>query len=74
MSSCHASSARCDEKQRVVIGGEERRETVHCIHPVRGYETLFGFITSRRDGREGREEVRKLAGSEIWETYTGSGL
>jgi hypothetical protein len=74
MSTCHATSARCDEQQRVVINGEERLETVHNIHPVRGYQTLFGFVVPRRDGRDGREMVRLLAGSDVWKPYTGSGL
>jgi hypothetical protein len=53
-----------------VIDGEEREETVHNVHAVGGYGALFGFVT-RRDGRE---EVRKMTSSEVWETYEGSGL
>lgn len=70
-STCH-SSARCDENQRVMLSGEERQETVHNVHGVQGYDLLFGFV-KRRDG-DGREGVRKVAGSDVWEPYTGSGL
>jgi hypothetical protein len=68
---CHASSVRCDEQQIVKIGSTESRATVHNIHPVDGYSTLFGFV-KEASGR--RAEVRLLAGNEKWEEYNGMGL
>jgi hypothetical protein len=37
--------------------------------------TFEGYTCSHfRAFTKGREEVRKVTGSEIWETFTGSGL
>jgi hypothetical protein len=74
MSKCHATSEICLENQQATI---EQSVTVHCIHPVRGYRLLFGFVNmppgpGAPEGRRAR--VRKVEGGDTWQEYERSGL
>ena len=70
MHACNRGSTRCDENQSAVIEGVLCTVMVHCIHPVRGYSTLFGYVR----GETRRPMVRLVAGNTVWEEYNGSGL
>lgn len=70
MHACNTGSLRCDENQSAVIEGVPCTVMVHCIHPVSGYSTLFGYVR----GESRRPMVRLVAGSDTWGEYKGSGL
>lgn len=70
MHACNHGSTRCGEGQLVVIDGIVSTHTVHCVHPVAGYSTLFGYVR----GESRRSMVRLVAGSDTWGEYKGSGL
>ncbi len=70
MHRCNQGSLRCDENQPVQTNGVEHQVMVHCIHGVKGYSTLFGYVREESE----RLQVRLLAGNTIWEGYEGLGL
>ena len=67
---CHSNGDRCDKNQKVRVQGREYAAAVHCIHPVKGYSTLFGIVQEPKR----RASVRLIAGSDTWEEYDGLGL
>lgn len=64
---------RCDQNQRVKIGDAIYQATIHAIHPVKGYSTLFGFVFAQENSSRSTS-LRLVAGSDTWEEYIGLGL
>lgn len=68
---CNQNSSKCHENRTIkLLDDTEYQNTVHCIHPVRGYSVLFGYVKEP----DRRRSVRLIAGKTAWEEYTGLGL
>lgn len=68
---CNQGPDKCHEGQTIrLLDGTERQADVHCIHPVKGYSTLFGSVKEPKR----RYSVRLIADETVWEQYYGLGL